>query len=66
VPELGQVHVEVLEDRDRDSVALADDAQQDVLGSYVVMVEPYRLLAGVGDGLPGSFGESVVDGGSSC
>ena len=42
--DLGQLDVHVLEDARGDTLALADEAQQQVLGADVVVVEPLRLF----------------------
>ena len=43
-PDLGQLDVHVLEDARGDALALADEAEQQVLGADVVVVEPLRLV----------------------
>ena len=43
-PDLGELDVHVLEDARRDTLALADEAEQQVLGADVVVVEPLRLV----------------------
>ena len=43
-PDLGQLDVHVLEHPRGDALALADEAQQQVLGADVVVVEPLRLV----------------------
>ena len=45
-PDLGQLDVHVLEDARGDTLALADEAEQQVLGADVVVVEPLRLVLG--------------------
>ena len=42
-PDLGELDVHVLEDASGDALALADEAEQEVLGADVVVVEPLRL-----------------------
>ena len=44
--DLGQLDVHVLEDARGDALALADQAEQQVLGADVVVVEPLRLVLG--------------------
>ena len=60
--DLAQVDVEVLEDVGADSGALLDEAEQDVLGPDVLVVEPLGLLVGEGHHLAGSVGESFEHG----
>ena len=43
-PDLGQLDVHVLEDARRDALALADEAEEQVLRADVVVVEPLRLV----------------------
>ena len=43
-PDLGQLDVHVLEDARGDTLALADEAEQQVLGADVVVVEPLRFV----------------------
>ena len=43
-PDLGQLDVHVLEDARRDTLALADEAQEQVLRADVVVVEPLRFV----------------------
>ena len=43
-PDLGQLDVHVLEDARGDTLALADEAQEQVLRADVVVVEPLRLV----------------------
>ncbi len=43
-PDLGQLDVHVLEDARRDTLALPDEAQEQVLRADVVVVEPLRLV----------------------
>ena len=45
-PDLGELDVHVLEDARGDALALADEAEQQVLGADVVVVEPLRLVLG--------------------
>ena len=43
-PDLGQLDVHVLEDARGDALALADEAEEQVLRADVVVVEPLRLV----------------------
>ena len=43
-PDLGQLDVHVLEDARGDTLALADEAEQQMLGADVVVVEPLRFV----------------------
>ena len=43
-PDLGELDVHVLEDARRDALALADEAEEQVLRADVVVVEPLRLV----------------------
>ena len=45
-PDLGELDVHVLEDPRGDTLALADEAQEQVLRADVVVVEPLRLVLG--------------------
>ena len=57
--DLGQLDVHVLEHARRDALALADEAEEEVLGTDVVVVEALRLVLGEGQHLPRSIGELV-------
>ena len=57
--DLGQLDVHVLEHARGDALALADEAEQQVLGTDVVVVEALRLVLGEGQHLPRSIGELV-------
>ena len=57
---LAQVDVEVLEDVGGDAGAFLDQAEQDVLGADVLVVEALRLLIGELHHLAGPVGESFV------
>ena len=57
--DLGQLDVHVLEHARRDALALADEAEQEVLGPDVVVVEALRLVLGEGQHLPRPIGELV-------
>ncbi len=58
-PDLGQLDVHVLEHARRDALALADEAEEEMLGPDVVVVEALRLVLGEGQHLPRSIGELV-------
>ena len=58
-PDLGQLDVHVLEDARRDALALADQAEQQVLGADVVVVEALGLVLREGQDLAGAIGELV-------
>ena len=45
-PDLRELDVHVLEDARGDTLALADETEQQVLGADVVVVEPLRLVLG--------------------
>jgi hypothetical protein len=57
---LVEVHVEVVQNGGRHTLALADQAQQDVLGADVVVLEPDGLFAGHREHLAHAVGEIVV------
>ena len=57
--DLGQLDVHVLEHARGDALALADEPEQQVLGTDVVVVEALRLVLGEGQHLPRSIGELV-------
>ncbi len=56
-PDLAQIDVEVLEHVGADARAFLDQAEQDVLGPDVLVVEPLGLLVGQGHDLSRSIGE---------
>ena len=58
--DLAEIDVEVLEHVGGDAAAFLDQAQQDVLGADVFVVEPLRLLIGQLHDLAGAVGESFV------
>jgi hypothetical protein len=58
-PDLGQLDVHVLEDARRDPLALADEAEQEMLGTDVVVVEPLRFVLRERQDLAGTVGELV-------
>ena len=58
--DLAQVDVEVLQDIGGDADPFLDQAQQDVLGADVLVVEALRLLVGQLHHLAGPVGESFV------
>ena len=60
--DLAQIDVEVLEHVGGDAAAFLDQAQQDVLGADVFVVEPLRLLVGQLHDLAGAVGKSFVHG----
>jgi hypothetical protein len=51
--------VQALEDAGRQTLLLAEQSQQDVLGADVVVLEGARLLLGEDDHLPGTFCKSL-------
>ena len=57
--DLGQLDAQVLEHPRGDAVALADQAEQQVLGADVVVVEALGLFLGEREDLAGSLGEFV-------
>ncbi len=58
--ELIQVGREVAEHGRRDALALADEAEKDVLRAHVVVLQADRLFAGQREYLPDSISEVVV------
>ena len=58
-PDLGQLDVHVLEDARGDTLALAHEAEQEVLRADVVVVEALRLVLGERQYLPGTVRELV-------
>src|SRR5439155_17741573 len=56
---LGELNVHVLEDACRDTLALADEPEQQVLGTDVVVVEALGLILSEGENLSRSVGELV-------
>ena len=58
--DLAQIDVEVLQHVGRHAAAFLDQAQQDVLGADVFVVEPLRLLIGQLHDLAGTVGKSFV------
>ena len=58
--DLAQIDVEVLQHVGRDAAAFLDQAQQDVLGADVFVVEPLGLLVGQLHDLAGAVGKSLV------
>ena len=59
-PDLSQVDVEVLEHVGRHAAAFLDQAEQDVLGSDVFVVEPLCLLIGKLHDFSRAVGKSLV------
>ena len=58
--DLAQVDVEVLQDVGGDAAAFLDQAEQDVLGADVLVVEALGLLIGQLHHLAGPVGESFI------
>ena len=58
-PDLGQLDVHVLEDARGDTLALADQAEEQVLRADVVVVEPLRLVLSQGQDLARAVRELV-------
>ena len=58
--DLAQVDVQVLQHVGRHPAALLDQAQQDVLGADIFVIEPLGLLIGQLHDLPGAVGKSFV------
>ena len=58
--DLAEIDIEVLQHVGRDPAAFLDQAQQDVLGADVFVVEPLGLLVGQLHDLSGAVGESLV------
>ncbi len=54
---LVDVNARLAQDRHRDAVLLAEGAQQNVLRTEVIVLEPFRLFPGVDDDLPSPFRE---------
>ena len=59
-PDLAQVDVQVLEDVGGDARAFLDEAEEDVLGADVLVVEALRLLVGELHHLAGPVRESFI------
>ena len=59
-PDLAQIDVQVLQHVGRHPAALFDQAQQDMLGPDVFVIEPLRLLIGQLHDLPGTVRKSLV------
>jgi hypothetical protein len=57
--DLAQVHIEVLQHVGADARAFLHQAEQDVLGPDVLVVEPLGFLVGQGHDLAGSVGETL-------
>ena len=57
-----EVEAEVVQHRGGDALALANHAEQQVLGADVVVLKPRRFFARQIDDLADSFGELVVHG----
>jgi len=51
-PDLAQIDVEVLQDRRADAAAFLDQAQENVLGPDILVIEPLGLLIGQGHHFP--------------
>ena len=58
-PDLGQLDVHVLEDARGDALALADEAEEQMLRADVVVVEPLRLVLSQGQDLARAIRELV-------
>ena len=58
-PDLGQLDVHVLEDARGHALALADEAEEQVLRADVVVVEPLRLVLSQGQDLARAIRELV-------
>ena len=58
-PDLGELDVHVLEDARGDALALAHEAEQEMLRADVVVVEPLRLVLGERQYLSGTVRELV-------
>ena len=58
--DLAQVDVEVLQDVGGDAAALLDQAEQDVFGADVLVVEALGLLVGQLHHLAGTIGEAFI------
>ena len=54
-----QVRAQLDQHLRRDALALADQAEQDVLGADVVVLQAPGLFLGQDDGVPGAVGESL-------
>src|SRR5262249_40948698 len=59
-PDFAQVHIQVLQHVGRDARALLDEAEEDVLGADVLVVEALRLLVGELHHLASPVRESFV------
>ncbi len=60
VADLPQVDVQVLQDVGGDAAALLDQAEQDVFGADVLVVEALGLLVGQLHHLAGTVGEAFI------
>ena len=58
--DLAQIDVQILQHVGRHAAAFLDQAQQDVLGADVFVIEPLRLLVGQLHDLSRTVGESFV------
>ena len=58
--DLAQVDVQVLQDVGGDAAAFLDQAEQDVLGADVLVVEPLGLLVGQLHHLASTVGEAFI------
>ena len=58
--DLAEIDVEVLQHVGRHAAAFLDQAQQDVLGADVFVVEPLGFLVGQLHDFPGAVGKSLV------
>ena len=54
-----EIETEFVEDIDGDALAEFDQAEQDVFGADVVVVETIRLFAGEGEDLLGAWGKVI-------
>ena len=54
------VYVHIAQDVGGHAAAFLDEAEEDVFGADIVVVEALRLLTGIGHDLAGAVGEAVV------
>ena len=55
-----EIHVEVLQHRRRNALTLADQAEQDMLGAHILVMQTCRFLACHRENLPHPLGEVVA------
>ena len=55
-----EIHVQVLQHRCRNALTLADQAEQDMLGAHILVMQACRFLACHRENLPHPLGEVVA------